>query len=205
MTPEFLLTALIVVLSPGTGVIYTISTRLLRGHRSALAAAFGCTLGIIPHLLAAILGVAAILHSSALLFQLVKFAGVAFLLYMAWQTLRDSSKLSVNPDEAAPRATLTRTATRGTLINVLNPKLSIVFLAFLPQFLSGTPGTATREMITLGAAFMGMTFLVFVLYGVFASFARRKVLENPRAQSWIRRIFAASFAGLGLKLALEKA
>ncbi len=205
MTPEFLLTALIVVLSPGTGVIYTISIGLLRGHRAALAAAFSCTLGIIPHLLAAILGVAAILHSSALLFQLVKFAGVAFLLYMAWQTLRDSRKLSVNPDEAAPRASLARTATRGTLINVLNPKLSIFFLAFLPQFLSGTPGTATGEMITLGAAFMMMTFLVFVLYGVFASFARRKILENPRAQSWTRRIFAASFAGLGLKLALEKA
>ncbi|MBI1492903.1 LysE family translocator [Halocynthiibacter styelae] len=205
MTPEFLLTALIVVLSPGTGVIYTISTGFLRGHRAALAAALGCTLGIIPHLLAAILGVAAILHSSALLFQLVKFAGVAFLLYMAWQTLRDSSKLSVNPDNSAPRASLTRTATRGTLINVLNPKLSIFFLAFLPQFLSGTPGTATSEMITLGAAFMVMTFLVFVLYGVFASVARRKVLENPRAQSWIRRIFAASFAGLGLKLAMEKA
>lgn len=205
MSPEFLLTALIVVCAPGTGVIYTISTGLLRGHRAALAASLGCTLGIIPHLMAATLGLAAILHSSALLFQGVKFAGVAFLLYMAWQTLRDSSDVSFEKDETPPGSGHCTIAFRGAFINVLNPKLSIFFLAFLPQFLSGTPGTATSEMIMLGAVFMLLTLAVFVIYGVFASFARHKVLESPRALTWIKRVFAASFAGLGLKLAFEKA
>lgn len=205
MSPEFLLTALIVVCAPGTGVIYTISTGLLRGHRAALAASLGCTLGIIPHLMAATLGLAAILHSSALLFQGVKFAGVAFLLYMAWQTLRDSSDVSFEKDETPPGSGHCTIAFRGAFINVLNPKLSIFFLAFLPQFLSGTPGTATSEMIMLGAVFMLLTLAVFVIYGVFASFARHKVLESPRALAWIKRVFAASFAGLGLKLAFEKA
>jgi len=203
MSPEFLLTALVVVLAPGTGVIYTLATGLTLGKRAAIAAAFGCTLGIVPAMLAAILGLAAVLHTSALAFQVVKFAGVAFLLYLAWQTLRDRGALSL---DQAPRAkTLRKIATRGALINILNPKLSIFFLAFLPQFLSGTPNTATLEMLTFGGTFMAMTFVVFVLYGTFAATARDRMLSSPRAMIWMRRSFAATFAGLGLKLALEKA
>ena len=203
MSPEFLLTALVVVLAPGTGVIYTLATGLTLGKRAAIAAAFGCTLGIVPAMLAAILGLAAVLHTSALAFQVVKFAGVVFLLYLAWQTLRDCGALSL---DQAPRAkTLRKIATRGAWINILNPKLSIFFLAFMPQFLSGTPSTATLEMLTFGGTFMAMTFVVFVLYGTFAATARDRVLSSPRAMIWIRRSFAATFAGLGLKLALEKA
>ena len=203
MSPEFLATALIVVLAPGTGVIYTLATGLTRGRRAAVAAAFGCTLGIVPAMLAAILGLAAILHASALAFQLVKFAGVAFLLYLAWATLRDRGALSL--DQAPTARSLRKIATRGVLINVLNPKLSIFFLAFLPQFLSGQPATATTEMLALGGVFMAMTFVVFVAYGAFAALARDRVLSSPRVLTWLRRSFAAAFAGLGLKLAFEKA
>ncbi|GKY86204.1 LysE family translocator [Sinisalibacter aestuarii] len=203
MTPEFLLTALIVVLVPGTGVIYTLATALTRGRTAAVAAALGCTFGIVPAMLAAVLGLAALLHTSALAFQVVKFAGVAFLLYLAWTTLKDSGPLRIEQEET-PRA-LWRVALGGTLINVLNPKLSIFFLAFLPQFLSGDAATATAEMLTLGGVFMALTFIVFVLYGLFAASARDRVLESPRAMIWARRAFAASFAGLGLKLAFERA
>jgi threonine/homoserine/homoserine lactone efflux protein len=203
MSPEFLLTALVVVLAPGTGVIYTLATGLTRGRTAAIAAAFGCTFGIVPAMLAAILGLAAVLHSSAIAFEIVKYAGAAFLLYLAWGTLRDRSMLSVTPDEAPGK--LGAIALKGTLINVLNPKLSLFFLAFLPQFLSGAPETANREMLTLGGVFMLMTFTVFVLYGSFAAATRDKVLSSPRAMTWLRRAFAASFAGLGLKLALERA
>ncbi|WP_421701981.1 LysE family translocator [Aliiroseovarius sp.] len=203
MSPEFLATALIVVLAPGTGVIYTLATGLTQGRAAAVAAAVGCTLGIVPAMLAAILGLAAILHASAIAFQVVKFAGVAFLLYLAWATLRDRGALSL--DAAPSTRTLRRIATRGALINVLNPKLSIFFLAFLPQFLSGSPATATAEMLSLGGVFMAMTFVVFVGYGTFAALARDRVLSSPRAMTWMRRSFAAAFAGLGLKLAFEKA
>lgn len=202
MSPEFLLTALVVVLAPGTGVIYTLATGLGRGRSAAVAAAFGCTLGILPAMLAAILGLAALLHSSALAFQLVKFAGVAFLLYLAWSTLKEGGVMRVDP--ARSRAGLHAIALRGILINILNPKLSVFFLAFLPQFLSGDSATATAEMLTLGAVFMGLTFAVFILYGLFAATARDRVLSSPRALTWLRRLFAASFAGLGLKLALER-
>jgi threonine/homoserine/homoserine lactone efflux protein len=205
MSPEFLATALVVVLAPGTGVIYTLATGLTQGIRAAIAAAFGCTLGILPAMLAAMAGLTALLHSSALAFQVVKFAGVAFLLYLAWATLRERGTLEVERGGSRTgRTGLARIAIRGMLINVLNPKLSLFFLAFLPQFLSGDRATATGEMALLGAVFMGMTFLVFILYGAFAATARRRVLQSPAAMTWLRRVFAASFAGLGLKLALER-
>jgi len=202
MSPEFLATALVVVLVPGTGVIYTLATGLGQGKRAAVAAAFGCTLGILPAMLAAILGLAAVLHASALAFQLVKWAGVAFLLWLAWGTLKERGAFDVAPDRA--QRGLASIAIKAVLLNTLNPKLSIFFLAFLPQFLSGDPAAATAEMATLGAVFMAMTFVVFVGYGIFAATARDAVLQSPRAMSWARRAFAATFAGLGLKLAMER-
>ena len=167
---QFLLTALVVCLSPGTGVIYTLAIGLGQGRRAAIAAAVGCTFGIVPHLAAATLGLAALLHTSALLFTAVKVAGVAYLLYLAWHMLRADGALSVQAD-GTPQAGIT-IAKRGALINILNPKLSIFFLALLPPFLTGDPATATTEMVVLGLVFMAITFVVFVIYGVFAAFAR---------------------------------
>ena len=204
LSTQFLLTALVVVLMPGTGVLYTLALGLGRGRAAAVAAATGCTLGIVPHLLAAALGLAAVLHASAVLFQAVKWAGVAYLLWMAWGALRETGALAVKP--AAPsRDGLARIAIRGALVNVLNPKLSIFFLALLPPFLSGDPGTATAEMLTLGAVFMGLTWAVFVAYGAFASAFRGRVLTSRRAMAWMNRAFAGVFAALAARLAAERA
>lgn len=200
---QFLLTALVVVLAPGTGVVYTLAIALGQGRRAAGFAAFGCTLGILPHLGAAIFGLAAILHASALLFQIVKFAGVAYLLWLAWGMLRAGGALSVSAERRAEPGW--RVARRGALINILNPKLSIFFLALLPPFLSGAPGAATAEMLTLGAVFMAMTFVIFALYGVFAAAARDRVLSSRRAMRWLNRGFAGFFALLGARLAMERA
>ena len=203
ISAHFLLTALVVVLAPGTGVIYTLAVALGQGQRAAILAALGCTFGIVPHLMAATLGLAAVLHTSALLFQIVKFAGVAYLLYLAWQSLRSGGALSVTAESThQPGLAIAR---RGALINILNPKLSIFFLALLPPFLSGAPATATFEMVLLGAIFMAMTFVVFVLYGSFASLARSHILTRPGTMGWLNRGFAAIFASLGLRLALERA
>lgn len=200
---QFLLTALVVVLAPGTGVVYTLAIGLGQGRRAASWAALGCTFGIVPHLAAAILGLAAVLHTSALLFQIVKFAGVAYLLWLAWQALRSGGALAISPREGAPAPL--PIARRGALINILNPKLSIFFLALLPPFLSGNPASANGEMLLLGAVFMAMTFVVFVLYGIFAAAARDAVLSSERAMRWLNRTFAACFAGLGARLAFERA
>ena len=199
---QFLLTALVVVLAPGTGVVYTLAMGLGRGRRAALAAAVGCTFGIVPALVAASLGLAAILHASALLFLTVKMAGVAYLLWMAWGALRQTGALAVRADRGT--GSLRRVAWRGALLNVLNPKLSIFFLALLPPFLSGVPERAALEMAALGGVFMAMTFVVFAIYGLFAGALRDRVLASGRAMAWLNRSFAAIFAALAGRLALER-
>ncbi len=200
MSAEFLTTTLIVVATPGTGVLYTLAAGLSRGARASLIAAVGCTLGIVPHMLAAITGLAALLHTSALAFEVMKYLGVAYLLYMAWATWRDTGALTVD-ENVAPRSA-TKVIVSGVLINILNPKLTIFFFAFLPQFVStGEPNAALR-MLELSGVFMLLTFLVFVLYGVFAAADRDHVVSRPRVMTWLRRTFAVAFAGLGARLAV---
>ena len=199
MSIEFLITSFIVVISPGTGVLYTLATGLSRGARASVVAAFGCTLGIVPHLAAAIMGLAALLHTSALAFQIFKYLGVAYLLFMAWSTLRESGALKVEKDVGA-RSAVQVTVT-AILINILNPKLSIFFLAFLPQFISAGEPNPLPRMLELSGVFMLMTFVVFVGYGLFAASIRDHVISRPRVLTWMRRSFAAAFATLGAKLA----
>lgn len=199
---QFLVTTLVVVLAPGTGVIYTLAIGLGQGGRSALWAAAGCTLGIIPHLLAAIFGLAAILHSSAVLFSIVKWLGVAYLLYLAYQAVKEGGTLSLRAERNSSSGWAI--GRRAALINILNPKLSLFFLALLPPFLSGAAETATIEMITLGSVFMATTFVIFALYGLFAAQTRNLVMANERALRWLNRSIAGVFALLAGRLALEQ-
>jgi threonine/homoserine/homoserine lactone efflux protein len=202
MSIEFLVTSLIVIISPGTGVLYMLASGLSRGPRASVAAAFGCTLGIVPHIAAAVLGLAALLHASALAFQALKYAGVAYLLFMAWQTLRERGALKVEPRVDARSAA--QVATTGVLINILNPKLSLFFLAFLPQFVSAQEQHPLSRMLALSAVFMLLTFIVFVIYGVLAASVRRHIVSRPQVLTWMRRAFAGAFAALGAKLALTE-
>lgn len=200
MSVEFLLTTLVVVAVPGSGVIYTLAAGLSRGARASLIAAVGCTLGIVPHMVAAITGLAALLHASATAFQVLKFAGVAYLLYMAWSTIRDKGALTVDAD-SAPRSAW-RVIGAGILVNILNPKLTIFFFAFLPQFVPAGEPDALPHMLGLSAVFMFATLTVFALYGVFAAAVRRHVISRERVMAWLRRTFAASFVALAGRLAL---
>ena len=204
MTLAFLLTSLIVVASPGTGVLYTLAVALTQGARPSLAAAFGCTLGIVPHMLAAMLGLAAVLHTSALAFAALKYGGVAYLLYMAWQALRETGALAIDTSPAAFVRSNRRVIATGILINILNPKLSIFFLAFLPQFIAADESGFLARMLELSGAFMAMTFAVFALYGLFAAAVRDRVITRPTVMTWLRRSFAAGFAALGAKLAFAE-
>lgn len=199
---EFLVTSLIVVLVPGTGVIYTVSTGLVQGRRASVFAALGCTAGIVPHLLATVLGLAALMHTSALAFQALRYAGVAYLFYIAYATWRDTAAFAVDADSAAtPAAGL---VVKAFLLNILNPKLTIFFLAFLPQFVAPGVADPLAQLLLLSATFMALTFVVFVAYGFLAHAFRKSVIESPRVQAWLRRGFAAGFAGLGAKLALSE-
>jgi threonine/homoserine/homoserine lactone efflux protein len=201
LSPEFLITSLIVVASPGTGAVYTVAAGLGRGTKASVLAAFACTLGILPHMAAAITGLAALLHQSALAFEIVKYAGVAYLLWMAWSSLQEDGILRV--EGSAPKTPLT-VLIEGVAINLLNPKLSIFFLAFLPQFVTADDPAPLMTMIALSLAFMAMTFVIFALYGLFAAQMRTQVLSRPAVLAWMRRGFAAAFVALGARLALAE-
>lgn len=202
MSLEFLVTSFIVVASPGTGALYTLAAGLSRGSRASVVAAFGCTLGCVPHMAAAILGLAALLHTSALAFETFKYLGVAYLLYMAWNTLSERGALSVSQE--ADARTDVQVTVEAVLINILNPKLSIFFLAFLPQFVSTDEAHPVPHMLMLSALFMLMTFVVFAAYGLFAASVRDHVISRPRVMTWMRRTFAGAFAALGAKLAFTE-
>ena len=202
MSIEFLLTTLIIVASPGTGVVYTLAAGLSRGGRASVLAAFACTLGIIPHLVAAMLGLAALLHTSALLFNLVKYVGVAYLLWMAWQTVRERGAMKV--ETKADARSSWRIVLDGIVINLLNPKLSIFFVAFLPQFIATDEASPMARMLELSGVFMAMTFVIFAAYGLFAAAVRDHVVSRPAVMAWMRRTFAAAFVMLGARLALTE-
>ena len=202
MSLDFLITSLVVIVSPGTGVLYTLAAGLSRGSRASVVAAFGCTLGIVPHMAAAILGLAALLHASAVAFQTLKYLGVAYLLYMAWNALRERGALRVD-SEINARTDL-QVIVSAILINILNPKLSIFFFAFLPQFVAADDPHPLAHMFELSGVFMLLTFAVFVGYGLFAAAIRAHVISRPGVLTWMRRTFAAAFVALGAKLALAE-
>ncbi len=204
MSIEFFLTSIVIILVPGTGAIYTIATGLSSGRAACIAAAFGCTLSILPHVLAAAFGLAAVLHTSALLFQAIKFCGVAYLLYLAYQTLKDTGPVKMEVGKKLPTGKL-KIITNGVLINVLNPKLSIFFLAFLPQFISTNTTSLIADTLVLGAIFMAMTFIIFVIYGLFAAMIGQIALRSERFMRWFRRTTALAFASFGVKLAISEA
>lgn len=199
---EFILTSLVVVLIPGTGVIYTVSSGLFIGKRASIAAAVGCTTGIIPHLVASILGLSAILHMSALVFQTVKYAGVVYLLYLAWSMWRESGVLQVTSNSSIKK--LHQIALKGFLINILNPKLSIFFLSFLPLFISPEASSPMLQLLYLSFAFMLMTLIIFIVYGLTANYVRTYIVDSPKNTMRLQKSFAAIFAVLGVKLALTE-
>ncbi|MFW3613497.1 LysE family translocator [Billgrantia antri] len=203
MSLEYLLTSLVVVASPGTGVLYTLATGLARGVGASILAALGCILGIVPHMLAAITGLASLLHASATAFQLLKLLGVAYLLYIAWGMLRSRAMAPPDTGQAPPPLPARRLIGNGVLINLLNPKLTLFFLAFLPQFVDASEAPLV-QMFELSLAFMLMTLAVFIVYSLSAAAARQRVLARPRVLAWLRRTFAASFLALAVRLTLAE-
>jgi len=202
MSTEFLITSLILVITPGPGVLYTLTAGISRGQRASVMAAIGCTLGIVPHLAAAIFGVAALLYASAMAFQALKVLGVIYLLYMAWVTIRDRSGFSIEPDDSGGSDRDVIQA--AILVNTLNPKLAIFFFAFLPQFVHADDPQFLARMLELSGVFMALTLVVFVIYGLLAAALRMQIISRPRVVAWMRRSFAAAFVALGVRLAVTE-
>lgn len=202
LSTDFLLTSLIVVLIPGTGVMYTVSAAIFLGRSAGVAAALGCTFGIVPHLLASIIGISAILHMSAVAFQTVKYIGAAYLLYLSYSLWKNSGELQVT--SSCSTKDNRRIVLKGLLINILNPKLSIFFLAFMPLFMTPETTSPLFQLLFMSLIFMLMTFSVFVIYGFLAHSARRHIVDSPRNSRYLQKTFAAAFAVFGIKLAMAE-
>ncbi|MDQ3428356.1 MAG: LysE family translocator [Actinomycetota bacterium] len=200
MSVEFLLTSLVVVLIPGTGVVYTVSSSVGGGRRRGLFAAVGCTLGIVPHMLAAMLGLSAIMQAGAVVFEVVRWAGVAYLVFMGASMIRDAGALPLD-DGNASGDLMGPVVRRGILLNVLNPKLTLFFFAFLPQFLDASPGLLDAKLIGLGGVFMLMTLCVFAVYAFASAVMRDLVLDAPAARRWIERALGVVLIGFAARLA----
>ncbi|BDU03672.1 MULTISPECIES: LysE family translocator [Nocardia] len=203
MSIEFVLTTLVIVATPGTGVLFTLAAGLSRGARAAVIAAFGCTLGTVPHLIAAITGLAALLNASAVAFQTLKYLGVAYLVYMAWTTFRDKGALAVPEHIGHSAPSARKVITSAVLLNLLNPKLTIFFFAFLPQFVPSAAPNALTRMLALSGIFMLATLVVFAVYGACAAAVRDQVVSRPAVVTWTRRVFGASFLALAGRLAAQ--
>lgn len=201
MTHDFLLTTLIIVATPGTGALYTLAAALGGGRRNALIAAFGCTLGIVPHMLAAALGLAALVAAEPRLFDLIRYAGIAYLIWMAISLWRSGL---AKQQAAEPRREAWRIIRKAVLINLLNPKLSLFFLAFLPQFVDPADPEPLATMAGLSLVFMAVTFVVFAIYGLAAAAMRHGLVERPHRMRVVNRLLAGGFLLMAGKLALAQ-
>ncbi len=201
MTIEFIITSLIIILVPGTGVIYTVSSGLTQNRKAAFIAAIGCTLGIVPHLIAGILGLSVLMHTSALIFKIIRYAGVAYLTYMGIGMLRNKGGISI--DESMKDINHIAIIRRGILINLLNPKLTLFFLSFLPQFIN-EGSNYQASMIMMSLVFMLMTLMVFMLYGLIASYFKHFITSSERAQIWLHRCFGSALLVFAAKLAVSE-
>jgi threonine/homoserine/homoserine lactone efflux protein len=201
MTVQFLVTSFLVALIPGTGVVYTVSSAVGGGGRRGLYAAVGCTLGILPHMAAAMLGLSGIMQTGATVFEAVRWAGVVYLLFIGLSMLREGGALRMDSD-AARSVSMAAVVRRGILLNLLNPKLTLFFFAFLPQFLDADTGLLDARLIGLGGLFMLVTLVVFAGYAYVSAVFRDRVLGAPVARRWVERTIGALLIGFAAKLAL---
>ncbi len=197
----FLATSLIVIIIPGTGVIYTVTTSLSGNKRSAFLAAFGCTLGILPHILAAILGISVILNTGAQIFKIIRIIGVLYLIYLGIGLLKAENGIKIG-EKKKERPFLI--ITKAILINLLNPKLTLFFLSFLPQFIEPDSLNTRIEMISLSLVFMGLTFIIFCSYGLLANSFRSVLIKSPKLFNRIQQGFGIILIGFAGKIALDR-
>lgn len=197
----FLGASVALTIAPGPDNIFVITQGIARGRKPAIVTALGMCSGISVHTTAAAFGISAVFYSSVVAFNIVKYAGAAYLLYLAYKTLRERSaiKLSIADDRAAPAL-----FKRGFIMNVLNPKVAMFFLAFLPQFVTPNTGSVPLQMLLLGLIFMVQAVVIFSLIGYFSGSIGSFILARPRIAKYFDRLTAGVFASLGIRLALAE-
>jgi threonine/homoserine/homoserine lactone efflux protein len=198
----FFATSLLLSLSPGPDNLFVLAQSAQNGRSAGLSVTFGLATGLIGHTIAVAFGLAAIVYSSALAFTILKYVGAAYLLYLAWQALKVAA--SSSQQEAVQVLSQGDLYRRGIVMNLTNPKVSIFFMAFLPQFADPRHGSMMLQFFLLGAVFILATILVFSLISVLAGGFGEKFRNSAPAQKTVNRTAAAVFIGLAIKLALSE-
>ena len=198
----FFTTSLILALSPGPDNLFVMAQSARTGRKSGLFVTLGLATGLIGHTVAVAFGLAAILRASSLAFTILKFIGAAYLLYLAWQAFRAGAATANKGDvEVFSRGSIYR---RGIIMNLTNPKVSLFFMAFLPQFADPRHGSMMLQFFQLGAVFIMATILVFSVISFIAGGVGEKFSNSPLAQKIVNRTASAVFIGLAVKLALSE-
>ncbi|MBN1839071.1 MAG: LysE family translocator [Campylobacterales bacterium] len=190
----------LLALSPGPDILFVLTQAMVRGSRSGIVIALGLCSGLIFHTTAVALGVAVIFQTSALAFSLLKFVGAGYLLYLAFMAFKDATKSKLNTTQ--PALSLSTLYKRGILMNIANPKVSIFFLAFLPQFTNPQLGNVTVQIFSLGALFMLSALVVFISVSLLAGRIGTWFMRTQNGEKILNRIAGTIFAALALKLAL---
>lgn len=198
----FLGASVALTIAPGPDNTFIVAQGIAQGRKAAIVTALGMCSGVSVHTTAAALGISAILYSSATAFQILKYAGAAYLLFLAWKSLKEQQVLL--PRDMADGRSFWLLFRRGFLMNVINPKVALFFLAFLPQFVSPGSDTASVQMFLLGLLFMAQAVVVFSVIGWLSGSVGAVILKRPRLARWFGRLTAGVFASLGIRLALAE-
>lgn len=198
----FLGASVLLTLAPGPDNTFVIAQGLSRGRKAAVITALGMCSGVSVHTTAAALGISAVLYSSAWAFTVLKYAGAAYLLYLAYKAVREHGIHLKQSDRSPVRSW--QLFRRGFIMNVLNPKVGLFFLAFLPQFVSRDSGRIPMQMLLLGFIFMAQAVLIFSAIGLLSGSAGDLILKRPRLSKYFAWLSAGIFASLGLRLAFAR-
>lgn len=197
----FIAVSMLLTIAPGPDILYVITQSISQGKRAGIATALGLCTGLMVHTTAAAFGVSAILQQSAIAFKILKYLGAIYLFFLAWKAFREKEhSLSEMTTKNKDAASLYR---QGIYMNILNPKVGLFFLAFLPQFVNSKAGNIPGQMILLGALFMLQSILIFSIVAIVSEILSKKILSKPNIAKYINHAKAIIFTLIGVKLALS--
>lgn len=198
----FITASTLLALAPGPDNIFVLTQSMIKGAKPGVFVTLGLCSGLVFHTSAVALGVAAIFQTSLIAFNILKFLGAGYLLYLAYMSFTSNSKSSIKANQ--DNLTLSKLYKRGIIMNITNPKVSIFFLAFLPQFTNPANGSVTLQIFILGAIFMLCAFLVFSSIALLAGKLGNWFNRSPNAENILNKVAGTVFAGLAIKLALSE-
>ena len=197
----FITASVALTILPGPDILFVLTQSISGGKMAGIATASGLCTGVLFHTTAAALGVSAILYKSALAFTILKYAGAVYLLYLAFKTLKEGDRLLFSGD--AGESDFSLLYRRGIFMNLLNPKVSLFFLAFLPQFVNTNVGNVSFQMVFLGVVFLIQALVVFFLVSVFSGYIGVRIMDRPGVGRYVNRAKAGIFSVIGLELAFS--